>query len=129
MAQEMFNRVLFVRFTTGPGDVTVARVRGRIAFPSKRGPQPKAGEIWRCKVEGENPERTVFFLTCIERVDTQARVAELLRHVADWEVDIDRACLAIAELKGFCVGDLDMDKIKITLRYFEERIYRRLGWV
>ncbi|MCC7527640.1 MAG: hypothetical protein IT342_03895 [Candidatus Melainabacteria bacterium] len=128
MAREKFYRVFVVRFVAGSRGVKSAqRLLGRLAFPCSRGPQPRPGEIWRVKLAGENPGKTVFFLTCIERVEIQRRVAELLGYVSTWEVDIDRACAAIAELKRFGAGELDKEKIMITLRYFEAQILRRLG--
>lgn len=45
---------------------TELRVSGRIAFPDRRGPQPKAGETWIVSIAAENPKKTVFFLTCHE---------------------------------------------------------------
>lgn len=128
MAREKFCRFFVVRFVAGRRGVRSAlRVQGRIALPRKRGPQPRAGEIWRVKVAGENPGKTVFFLTCIERVEIQLRVVELLGYVRVWEVDIDRACAAIAELKRFGADEVDMEEIMITLRYFEQYINRRRG--
>lgn len=62
-----------VRFV--PADCGVkseARVQGRIAFPDKRSPQPNAGDFWRVFIRGENPTKTVFFLTCIEQVEQPA---------------------------------------------------------
>ncbi|MCC7527731.1 MAG: hypothetical protein IT342_04370 [Candidatus Melainabacteria bacterium] len=50
----------------------ITSLRGRIAFPSSRGPQPKAGETWHVTIAGENPKRTVYFLSCIEKVENGA---------------------------------------------------------
>lgn len=62
-----------VRFVPADRGVkSEARVRGRIAFVDKRGPQPNVGEFWRVFIRGENPTKTVYFLTCIEKVDQPA---------------------------------------------------------
>lgn len=57
------------RFVAARDDSAVKtefRVSGRIAFPDRRGPQPKAGETWIVSIAAENPKKTVFFLTCHE---------------------------------------------------------------
>lgn len=67
------NSSFIVRFVAADRGVkSEARVQGRIAFPSNRGPQPKAGEFWRVTIQGENPKKTVFFLTCVEQVEQPA---------------------------------------------------------
>ncbi len=67
------NPSFIVRFVAADRGVkSEARVQGRIAFPSNRGPQPKAGEFWRVTIQGENPKKTVFFLTCVEQVEQPA---------------------------------------------------------
>lgn len=67
------NNSFVVRFVAADRGVkSEARVQGRIAFPDKRSPQPNAGEFWRVFIRGENPTKTVFFLTCIEKVDQPA---------------------------------------------------------
>lgn len=67
------NDSFVVRFVSADRGVkSEARLQGRIAFPSNRGPQPKAGEFWRVTIQGENPKKTVFFLTCVEKVDQPA---------------------------------------------------------
>ncbi len=67
------NSSFIVRFVAADRGVkSEARVQGRIAFPSNRGSQPKAGEFWRVTIQGENPKKTVFFLTCIEQVEQPA---------------------------------------------------------
>jgi hypothetical protein len=70
MAIKRSNLPFTVRFVSAERGVKAeAPVKGRIAFPSNRGPQPKAGECWRVKIAGENPRKTVFFLSCIERIE------------------------------------------------------------
>ncbi|MBC7997513.1 MAG: hypothetical protein IAF58_06205 [Leptolyngbya sp.] len=57
------------RFVAARDDSAVKtefRVSGRIAFPDRRGLQPKAGETWIVSIAAENPKKTVFFLTCHE---------------------------------------------------------------
>lgn len=67
------NDSFVVRFVSAERGVkSEARVQGRIAFSSNRGPQPQAGEFWRVTIQGENPKKTVFFLTCVEKVDQPA---------------------------------------------------------
>ncbi len=70
MTQTQSNPVFAMRFVaTEKGVKAEQRVKGRIAFPSNRGPQPAAGETWKVKIAGENPKKTVYFLTCIEKVE------------------------------------------------------------
>lgn len=72
MTQES-NSSFIVRFVAADRGVkSEARVQGRIAFPSNRGPQPKAGEFWSVTIQGENPKKTVYFLTCIAQVEQPA---------------------------------------------------------
>lgn len=67
------NNSFVVRFVAADRGVkSEARVQGRIAFPDKRSSQPNAGEFWRVFIRGENPTKTVFFLTCIEKVEQPA---------------------------------------------------------
>ncbi len=67
------NSSFIVRFVAADRGVkSEARVQGRIAFPSNRGPQPKAGEFWSVTIQGENPKKTVYFLTCVAQVEQPA---------------------------------------------------------
>ncbi len=67
------NPSFIVRFVAADRGVkSEARVQGRIAFPSNRGPQPKAGEFWSVTIQGENPKKTVYFLTCVAQVEQPA---------------------------------------------------------
>ncbi len=73
MAEQNSATPFVVRFVAAERGVkSEARVEGRIAFPSNRGPQPKAGEFWRVTIQGENPKKTVYFLTCVEQVEQPA---------------------------------------------------------
>lgn len=72
MVTQRPNQTFSVRFVaTERGVKAEGRVKGRFSFPSNRGPQPRAGETWLVKIGGENPRKTVFFLACIEQVNTQ----------------------------------------------------------
>ncbi|MCC7531162.1 MAG: hypothetical protein IT342_21830 [Candidatus Melainabacteria bacterium] len=73
MVQKLSNaafNMTFVSNTRGSGVIAKERVHGRIAFPSSGGPQPNAGETWRVTIACENPKRTVYFLSCIEKAET-----------------------------------------------------------
>ena len=74
MTQDKSNPVFAMRFVaTDRGIKAEQRVKGRIAFPSSRDTQPKDGETWRVQIAGENPRKTVYFLTLVERVDEKAK--------------------------------------------------------
>lgn len=47
---------------------TEERVNGRRAFPARRGARPKLGETWLVTIDGENPNKTVHFVRCIELI-------------------------------------------------------------
>jgi len=73
MTQEN-NPVFAMRFVaTDRGVKAEDRVKGRIAFPSSRDTQPKPGETWRVQIAGENPRKTVYFLTLVERVEAKVK--------------------------------------------------------
>lgn len=57
------------------GVQTEQRVNGRRAFPDRSGAQPKQGESWNVQVVGENPQRTVHFVKCIDLVTAEPAVA------------------------------------------------------
>lgn len=66
----------FVASQTG-GVMVEYRISGKVAFPEKRGPQPKVGDVWQCKIAGENPAHSVFFVTCLKFISsTASRQAE-----------------------------------------------------
>lgn len=72
MTQDKSNPVFSMRFvSTERGIKAEQRVKGRIAFPSNRGTQPADGETWRVQIAGENPKKTVFFLTLLEKVEAK----------------------------------------------------------
>lgn len=72
MTQDKSNSVFAMRFVaTERGIKAEQRVKGRIAFPSNRGTQPADGDTWRVQIAGENPKKTVFFLTLIEKVEVK----------------------------------------------------------
>lgn len=77
MTQDKSNPVFSMRFVaTERGIKAEQRVKGRIAFPSNRGTQPGDGDTWRVQIAGENPKKTVFFLTLIEKVEVKEKPVE-----------------------------------------------------
>ena len=74
MAQVNSNSEFVVRFvaSNNGGVKADGRVEKRIAFPDRKSVQPQINETWKVKIAGENPTKTVYFLTCIEKVDDSA---------------------------------------------------------
>lgn len=70
-AQGATFNVFFVQGRNGL--ITRDRVLKRVAFPDRKNPvQPQVGEAWRVSIAGENPSKTVYFLTCLERLEEAA---------------------------------------------------------
>lgn len=66
----------FVEAQNG-GVMVEYRISGKVAFPERKGPQPKAGDIWQCKIAGQNPAQSVYFVTCLKFISsTASRQAE-----------------------------------------------------
>ncbi len=64
------------------GVMTALRVNGKIAFPERRGLQPKPEEIWVVKIAGQNPAGSVYFLKCLKFVSSEAS------RQAAWEAEV-----------------------------------------
>lgn len=58
-----------ITFQYGRDGSAMAKVNGRVAFPSKKGPEARAYERWIVAIEGENPRGTVYFLRLVRKID------------------------------------------------------------
>lgn len=63
---------MIVTFLPARNGGVMAKINGRVAFPDRRWmPPPEEGDEWEVEVAGENPAKTVYFLTPVRKIDRE----------------------------------------------------------